>query len=62
MYLEFDCLNCKYEWVNITTIEKENAELYLKCTNCYALHKIIVGIGLVGLPLKEDYDGRRTLN
>ena len=54
MYLEFDCLECKFEWMNVTTIEKEKAELHLKCTNCDALHKIIIGIGLIGLPLKED--------
>ena len=54
MYLEFDCLNCLYEWMNVTTLEKEKAELHLKCTNCDALHKVVINIGQIDLLLKED--------
>ena len=54
MYLEFDCLNCGLEFMSVTTLEKENAEIHLKCDNCDALHKVIIGIGLIELLLKED--------
>ena len=56
MYIEFDCLdpNCSFEYMNVTTLETEKAEVHLKCDNCDALHKVVISVELIGLPLKED--------
>jgi hypothetical protein len=40
--------------MSVTTLEKEKAEIHLKCANCDALHKVVIGIGLIGSLLKED--------
>ena len=54
MYGEYDCLNCGFEYMNVTTVEKEKAEIHLKCYNCDALHKVVMSVELIELPLKED--------
>jgi len=54
MYIEFDCLNCGLEFMTASTLEKEKAEVHLKCDNCDALHKVVMSVELIGLPLKED--------
>ncbi len=50
MYLEFDCLGCGFEFINVTTLEKEKAELHMKCGNCGTLFKIVVNVE----EIKED--------
>ena len=54
MYLEFDCLNCGYEWMNGTTLEKEKMESHIRCDNCDALHNVVLNVEIIGLSLKED--------